>query len=276
VPTTNSLATVIFSKDRACQLDTLLRSMRDHFSPSDHAVHILFKSTTSRFKEGYERLRSKNFLPHIVWIEESRFKTDVMSLLTTIDDTLPIMFLVDDIVFHKKIQADDMLSLFGNRHLFISLRCSRSYAADIRPKFLHSDNYLEWRWTFRSSPRGAWNYPFSLDGNIFRKRFFAGLCKSLDFKGPNSLEGNLHSARKRISVRWRSKALAPCEAVLFNNPLNKVQTEGETWHKGMSAEELNEKYCSGFCIDNSMLYSAQPDCVHFSADAVMVKENACP
>jgi hypothetical protein len=266
------LAVIIFSKDRACQLDTLLRSMRDHLSPPNSTTFILFKSTSVKFREGYDRLRKKNILDSIKWVEEKAFKPDLLEIMNAIGNDASIMFLVDDIIFHRPIQIDKVIPLLGNRHLFASLRCNMSYKADSQPRFLRNDGYLEWKWTFRSSPRGAWNYPFSVDGNIFQKKFFAGLCKNLDFKGPNSFESGLHSLRWKLSVRWRNKAVAPLHAVLFNNPLNKVQTEGETWHRNVSAEELNEKYLDGFCIDTKRLYSAQPDAIHYAVDVNFVNE----
>jgi hypothetical protein len=53
-------------------------------------------------------------------------------------------------------------------------------------------------------------------------------------------------------------------AVLFNNPLNKVQDEGETWNEGLSVEDLNARWCAGARIDNRKLYSAVPDETHFA------------
>jgi hypothetical protein len=192
-----------------------------------------------------------------------------------ISDESYLMFLVDDNIFYRPFDVSRIAPFFGKRHLFISLRCSRRYKDDIQPKFLKAEKYLEWRWTFHSTPRGKWNYPFSVDGNIYHQDFMRRLCKSLDFKAPNSLESVLHSTRWKLSVRWRNKALAPIEAVVFNNPLNKVQTEGETWHRGLSVEQLNEKYCEGLIINNRALYAANPDSAHFAVDISFVNEDTC-
>jgi hypothetical protein len=271
----NPLAIVIFSKDRACQLDSLLRSLNDRLIGSNRPVFVLFKATTDRFKEGYARLKGKKILDGMVWVEEKKFRTDFLDLLNALNNDFMVMFLVDDIVFHRRIQIEELLPFFGKRHLFISLRCSRNYKADRQPRFLRTGNFLEWRWTFRSSPRGVWNYPFSLDGNIYRKKLIADACARLDFKGPNSLERELHSLRWNLFVRWRNKAIAPTEAVLFNNPLNLVQTEGKNWHQNISATDLNEKYLAGFCIDNSPLYLTRPEAVHYAVRADLLKDNVC-
>ena len=257
---------MIFSKNRACQLDCLLRSLRDNLTGPFKRIFIVYKATGNSFREGYQKLIAKRIHDNLHWIEEGSFKSDVLNVMQKIPNESYLMFLVDDNVFYRRFNVSPIASIFGKRHLFISLRCSRDYKDDIQPKFLKTEKYLEWRWTFHSTPRGKWNYPFSVDGNIYRKDLMCRLLKSLDFKAPNSFESALHSKRWGLNVRWRDKALAPLESVVFNNPLNKVQTEGETWHKGPTAEQLNEKYCEGFIIDNLPFYSARPDSAHFNVD----------
>ena len=111
-----------------------------------------------------------------------------------------------------------------------------------------------------------WNYPFSVDGNIF----FAGTIKkvisAISFKAPNSLEGEMHGYRKTFGFAWKFPyGLATGHAAIFNNPLNKVQSEGETWHQGISVEDLNRQYIDGKEIDNQPLYACTPNAVHYAA-----------
>jgi hypothetical protein len=262
---------LIFSKNRACQLDSLLRSLRDNLSGPREHIFIVYKATDNSFREGYQRLIAKRIHGNLQWIEEVAFKRDILNVLQEIPGDSFLMFLVDDNILYRPFDLSPVVPFFSRRHLFVSLRCSREYKDDIQPKFLKTDKYLEWRWTFHSKPRGKWNYPFSVDGNIFHKDLICRLLTSLNFKAPNSLESALHSARLKVGVRWRNKALAPLESVVFNNPLNKVQTEGETWHKNLTAEDLNRKYCEGFIIDNHALYLARPDSAHFAIDIAFEK-----
>jgi len=270
-----ALYVLIFSKNRACQLDGLLRSIRDKVNGPFEKIYILYKATEESFSSGYEKLKGKCIFDNIEWIEEKAFRSDVLQVIQGVPKKAFLMFLVDDNVFHRQFNAEQILPFFGKRYLFVSLRCSRQYKEDIQPKFLQSEKYLAWRWTFHSKPRGKWNYPFSVDGNIFKADFIGKLINSLDFKAPNSLEGAMHSARWKLGVRWRSKALAPLEAVVFNNPLNKVQTEGETKHLDITSEQLNAKYLQGHCIDNRVLYSADPNSAHFAVNCSFVKEGPC-
>jgi len=263
---------LIFSKNRACQLDSLLKSLRDNFKSPFIRTMIVYKATDESFKDGYQRLIAEKNHGDIEWIKELSFKNDMLNALDKVSDESFLMFLVDDNIMFRPFDLSQMLPIFSKRHLFISLRCSRTYKDDIQPKFIKTGDYLEWSWTFHSSPRGKWNYPFSVDGNIFHKKFIQRLLRSCEYKAPNSLESALHAKRHALRVQWRNKALAPLEAVVFNNPLNKVQTEGETWHMNLTAEQLNKKYLEGYRINNRVIYAANPSSAHFAVDISFIKD----
>jgi len=57
----------------------------------------------------------------------------------------------------------------------------------------------------------------------------------------------------------------PLESVVFNNPLNKVQTEVNV-AQGPHRRAIKRKICEGFIIDNLPFYSARPDSAHFNVD----------
>jgi len=256
-----SLHIVIFSKDRACQLDSLLRSIRDNFAVPFVDLTVLYRATTDRYSEGYDLVRKRGILD-VAWIREECFHADVLRLAASLPDSDLVMFLVDDDIVFRRFGNTTVLERFTPNHLFISLRCSRSYASVVPPPFITTDHYLEWRWNYGRRKRYAWNYPFSLDGNIFHVSHMKRALPRVAFKAPNSLEGNLHTYRHKWWVKRIPLALAPCEAVVVNNPLNRVQTEGETWHQGVDVASLNEKYLDGYMIDNSPYRDCSPVSVH--------------
>ena len=51
-----ALDIIVFSKDRACQLDALLRSMREFFR-LPHRIHVIYTTSTGEFELGYDFLR---------------------------------------------------------------------------------------------------------------------------------------------------------------------------------------------------------------------------
>lgn len=256
----------IFSKDRACQLDSLLRSVHDNLSVPVKQVTVLYRATDINFRNSYKKLKTANIIPGIEWVEESDFREDLVGMIDRLADNSLVMFLVDDNIFFRPFNDNALLRKFADRHLFISLRCSRTYAKDVSPSFLHETKYLEWKWNYHKKRPVTWNYPLGVDGNIFHARVLKRILHHISFRAPNSLEGNMHTYRHAWWVKRIRLALAPLAAVVVNNPLNRVQTEGKTWHQDISPAQLNQKYLEGYRINNSNLYSAEPTAIHFAMD----------
>lgn len=260
---------VVFSKDRAAQLDSLLRSIHDHFAVRFTTLTVLYRATTDAYAAGYELAGTRTTLP-VTWQPERDFRADLLALINGLPRDHLIMFLVDDDIVFRRFDDRSLLEQFSPKHLFISLRCSRRYPALTPPPFIESTRYLEWRWNYGRRKRYGWNYPFSLDGNIFHVRHMQRALPRVRFKAPNSLEGNLHTYRHKWWVKRIRLALAPAEAVVVNNPLNRVQTEGETPHQDVDPQMMNREYLAGKIIDNSQYYANPPTHVHNPAPLAFV------
>jgi hypothetical protein len=267
---TTNLHLLIFSKDRACQLDSLLRSLRDNLAIDRVSTTILFRASSADFCAGYERLQGRRIIEPVQWIPETDFRNDLRAICAQYAADDLIMPLVDDDLFFRPFSDVALLTAFSRQHLFISLRADRAYSSDSAPRFVRTQPYLEWRWNYHRQKPVTWNYPFSLDGNIFHAGVFAKIVRAVEFQAPNSLEGRMHAFRHRWWIKRIGKALAPGRAVLFNNPLNRVQTEGATWHAAVDPVFLNAQYLAGQQIDNEPLYSVQPAATHHSVDVTMV------
>jgi hypothetical protein len=268
----HSLCLIIFSKDRACQLDSLLRSVRDHFKYPLSCITVLHRSTSPEFAKGYEALANRNIIDKIAWRQENMFSDDVRHLLSGLRDDSLVMFLVDDTIVFRECVLDQAIDAFTGKHLFISLRASRTYSADTQPEFVTDDPFLEWKWNYSRRKWVTWNYPFSIDGNVFHACNVKKLVERISFEAPNSFEGRMHTYRHAWWIKRIARALALPEAVVFNSPLNRVQAEGETWHTNVTTEFLNGEYLSGMQIDNGALYRAVPDATHFAVPISFVKQ----
>lgn len=268
----NNLNIVIFSKNRALQLESLLRSILDNFSFPIKSTTILYKSTTDVFSNGYNILKHNDLFKSYIFYEEVDFKNDLISIINQFEIDSKIMFLVDDDVFFKNIDISNLISSFSNENLFISLRADRSYQNDMQPKFIKNTELLKWKWYFSRGKIVTWNYPFSVDGNIFHTSVINKILSDINFSAPNSLEGNMHSYRKTKWVKKIKTALAPRYSVVVNNPLNKVQSEGDTWHQSICVEELNNKLLNGYRINNKALYKNKPNSIHYPMDIVFEKK----
>ena len=254
---------IVFSKNRACQLESLLRSMHDHLVYDPVSVTVLYRATDERFAAGYEKTLRRHPAPGIQWVEETDFHRDLTRRVLSLPPDQLIMFLVDDNIVFKKIDLQFIISQFTTRHLFISLRVSRQYRNnDPLPAFQRSDSFLEWKWKILKRRSNNWNYPFSVDGNIYHLIRMQQIMRHIAFAAPNSFESAMHDYRRTRWVRQIKSAIAPAEPVIVNNPLNRVQAEGETWHTNMDIDRINEKYLDGFVLDNARLYGCTPTDAH--------------
>lgn len=265
----NKLHTIIFSKDRALQLDSLLRSIKDNYSELPSSLTVLYSVSNEKFDKAYKILQDKEFIPGITWCREISFSNDMRTIINSLDPSSYIQFLVDDDIIFRPFDID-ILSKFTTQYLTLSLRVDKSYLRFPNPSFQIDKEYLKWNWypLFKKRTGNFWYYPFSVDGNIFHTADIQKMLTYIQFKAPNSFEGEMSGAKKKFLNK--RMMLATPRAVLFNNPLNSVQEEGETWNEGLSVESMNEEYLSGKEIDNSELYSTTPDEVHFVVKLMLV------
>lgn len=269
------LNVLIFSKDRACQVDSLLRSIDDHLQHDDLRIFVLYNASGKDFDKGYAKIINKNVIKETRWLREQEFKADVSRLLLSFEDSDYVMFLVDDNIVLKEIDLNHCLAEMGPEHLFLSLRASRSYAKDaMHPVFVDKNYLLEWTWQIQKKGCTTWNYPFSVDGNIYHCIRIKQVIQDIEFSAPNSLESSMHSYRSVKWVRNISKAICPLEPVISNNPLNRVQTEGATWHKDIDPAYLNNEYLAGRMIDNTVLYCRNPTSTHTDLGLHWTEDNA--
>jgi hypothetical protein len=266
------LTIVIFSKDRACQLDSLLRSIRDNGRGPCTGITVLYRATTAAFAAGYDVCMRRDIIDNVEWRQEKIFQDDVRDIVGRMDDDSLVMFLVDDTIMFRPCVLGKVIDAFTEKHLFVSVRTSRTYPSDTQPEFLKTGEFLEWKWNYSRRKWVTWNYPFSVDGNIFHACHMKKVVKKVVFSAPNSFEGRMHTYRHAWWIKRISLALALPEAAVFNNPLNRVQSEGETWHENIAAEYLNDRYLSWMQIDNSVLYSATPIATHYAVPLSFVQK----
>ena len=239
---------IIFSKDRACQLELLLRSMKEYFKEFyEHKISILYTYSNDNFKLGYEKLFSIHNDSNINYIKESQnFKNSLLLLLDL--NNLHTVFFVDDVVFKNPFTTQcKQFKLFtlNDDILTLSLRLQPNltycYAARIRMFQPNFESNLSYRWPGAS---GDYGYPMSLDGHFFRTKEISALSKALSFNNPNSYESALAAYPLN-----RLKMICFEESVIMNNPINKVQTYNNNVHGNISASFLNDEFLNGSVID---------------------------
>jgi len=152
---------IIFSKNRAMQLDALLRSIQLRCNVFN-SIHVVWTAD-----EGYERSYISMMPKHnVTWIKETNFKEDTMRAMT--DAVFTCFMCDDDIIMH------DFNGLPDN---WDGLLC-HSLRMEGEP----------WKWRGMTGNEG---YPFSVDGHIYKTKLIKPLINNLMFINPNKLESQM-------------------------------------------------------------------------------------
>ena len=259
---------LIFSKDRAAQLDALLRSVREKVEDWQRrgCWTVIYKASSPEFAAAYEQLKQEHYSPALEFIDESTsdtaFKSIVVKTLKQQHQRNAAQwctFLVDDMIFKSPWPVADSKAMQrlkdDARVLCFSMRlCPRyrfCYAENrrVRPPFMA--RYGCWNWRQAS---GDWGYPMSVDGHVFRYADLIPLVEQIEFRHPNSFEDELS---KRPLMQRPLMTCNP-EAIVVNLPINRVQHEfknraGE--EHGISAETLNAAYLNGKRVNLEPVYA---------------------
>lgn len=250
---------IIFSKNRACQLNLLLDSIRANANLLFDKVSVLYKAE-NEYTLGYEILIEKN--KEINFYKENNFKIDLLRL---IDDKInATTFMVDDAVFFDKITANksDIIQSVINDNLIFSLRlgknCNYSHPANLYYTLGEHEEHGEYiLFDYTKQQAGDFSYPLSTDGHIFNSRLIKELLVEIEFNNPNTLEANLQKFVLLRTIPKNIKCFS--QSKLVSIPVNLVNNTFNNRHGlkfRMSEKELNNRFISGDIIDlNSMDFS---------------------
>ncbi|EKX47473.1 hypothetical protein GUITHDRAFT_106913 [Guillardia theta CCMP2712] len=242
---------IIFSMDRACQLDQLLSSVQERIVNANSSMfrwQVLYKFSNKKFGDGYRKV--KKMFPWVSFHQQSNLSSSVTSAyfdmfvaeggdaksfkgdyLRLVDDRSPfILHFVDDMVVtgvwsvQEQVFAYRLLSLRPDV-LTVSLRLhpgiTRCYATGSDrtppPSF---DPEMTWNWM---NMMGDWAYPMSLDAHIFRTEDHARLAMALQYMNPNTLEGQMASFCFSGNSACPPRMSCYREAKVINIPANRVQ-----------------------------------------------------
>lgn len=279
---------LIFSMDRAMQLDATLRSFFKHCKDSDDVyLTVLYRATDKIYERQYQEL-SKAYST-VKFVQQHRFRKDVLTLLNPYPDGsfvywmyrillelspslaarifhyLPhpmderlILFLVDDNLFVRDFDVGDVaFALSENSDSFgFSLRLGAnttySYMLDhsqTLPNFVSvNEHMLKYQWLGAEDDFG---YPFEVSSSIYRVMDFLSILLGLRFDNPNALEGRM-ALQTQLFARTKPTLLCFETSVAFCNPINKVQSIFDN-RTGIqyhySPEKLAELFNEGYRIN---------------------------
>lgn len=279
------LLIIVFSYNRAMQLDAMLRSVMKHFSLESgrHRIIVIYH-TTGHHAESYSRLRQ-------VWTEKQGvtfsergngkgFFSDVLPLLfygrnafwyakypflrkgrdnfkallereIEASEASHVMFMTDDSAFYRPTVIPSSVLEEIDKHPFKT--SYRLYVGanlrDAPPELTESLGILHWDY-YDSRLKHHWVYPFAVDGTIFARAAFLKTAKHVLYANPNSLEGFMCF----VAIRHRlfNHGMSPVDATLVGVSINRVQKVAANNSGSADVELLNNLFLKGFTLDYSI------------------------
>jgi len=261
----NETVCVVFSKDRAMQLDGCMRSLYRHCEDVDLMdMRVIWTASSEMFEAQYNgdwpRLE-------IDFQEEVDFQTD---LLSTIEGYKYVMFLTDDTMFVDDFSIKDVILELGfwKESIGLSLRLGWNtkscYMLNKEQKV--PEGQFTYNWT---DYEGDFGYPLEISSSIYRVDDLMPLLEQPVYDNPNTLEAYFDWSKGQFKEKYPMLSFYNSSRA-FANPLNKVQTIFTGNRSGsdprFSVEHLADLYDKGYRIDVSKFDDFVPTGVHQEVD----------
>lgn len=273
------LQIIIFSFNRAIQLDTLLTSFCEHWKSPTYHIDVIYNTSNEFFQEGYRLLMDKfnsniniNFhkesdgckpylLSEIFRLRNAKRcflnprirkpKTNFRPLLIKIMtqcQAKEVMFMTDDAMYVNDVQITDAMIKWleaSPKHRQISLRLG--VGMNNQPDNIHvgCDGLIKWRMNDVEHMTN-WGYRFSVDAHIYDKELILNFYKKFIFVNPNTLEGYIEN--RLLCKDFVGEACAFEKPMLLSFPINMVQNEANNESLGVDCGKLNEMYLDGYSL----------------------------
>jgi len=272
---------LIWTKNRPCQLDLLLRSIKDNFL-GYNKIYVRYDYTSPEFKKGYQKVINKNYKLPLIYIETSGdFEKDTKDVIYNKFETSLMLNLCDDDCFIRPVSIDDILEDYTDEVCAISMRMSKdilwcygTQKPSPLPKFYPCNiaSFLKWKWA-DSDPSTDWGYPAAVNIHVYKTKWFRETIKDMHFDTPNKLEYLFNTNRKI----FKPYIICFDKTRILNIPVNQVQTLSPTNPFGKefsyTLKELNDRWLNGEIIDTVNIYNQFNRGVNEERELHFKKEN---
>jgi hypothetical protein len=254
---------IVCSKNRACQLDLLLRSINENAPALYGEVHVVWKGERE-YAEAYRVCALQH--PEADFHVELDLRGQTLYLAER-DEHLA--FLMDDCVFYRPVEGRDPAEVLRededvlcfsprlglNTTECYSLRRSQALPVDA----VSEDGVLYWDW---QTAEADWSYPASLDGHVWRREDLLPLLRLVtDWRSPNTVEAAL-ALDFQYSDLGRPMMAAHARSSLVGLPVNRVGSTHDSNRFGenhlIDVNTLNHGYLGG----NRLRLNIDPDFVN--------------
>ena len=256
----NNLEVLIFSKNRAMQVDLLLRTIQDNWPELLTNLSILYTYTNDSFRQGYKKLRQK--YPKINFILQDNFQSDTLIYLNQSPQPL-FMFLNDDDVVLKK-PSPTLFELFDAETISIPLRMARNMTkfwgerntpdncvtSPYPDMLIDNGEILKWNWTTTTK---HWAYVMAVCSTIYRTEALKHLLPKLKFNTPSPLEAEMMNNGCDITKPFAICDVNCCIPTIPNNSINNWTMSSE--NPIFQMEHLNALFLQGKQISTTNIYA---------------------
>lgn len=297
------LQIIIFSFNRAIQLDALLASLTHYWESPDYLLDVVYNTSSESFEKGYQILKDKHANnDRISFHKEGKndynyglkeilnpfnlkrlrkypylrnpktnFRQLTISLMKK-SKADNVVFLTDDSVFVQPVNIpNNIFEWIADKPTSkqFSLRIGEGMNEQPSQGITKSNGLLSWN--VNDCPKDInWGYQFSVDGHIYNKTCIIKLFSLYMFCNPNSLEGYICNMVRRKG--WFNEAKSFSETRLLSFPINMVQQVEDNESMGVSTEMMNDYYLKGYSLEYKIpekieYFQVYPEEIYFIKDA---------
>ena len=236
---------IVFSKNRAAQLELFIRSFNTYVKNyDDYVINVIYTYSDQQYERGYEKLMNMNYL-NVNYIKETNFKQDIINCVNL--KTKFLTFFVDDNIFKNHFDFfDNQMDMFIQdneilcRSLRLHPRLTYCYPMAIP---MRTPNFMEHNIFYWRGLDGDYGYPMSVDGHIFRTEQIYPYITNINYGSPTMFESFMSAIPMNLP-----KMICYDKSIIVNNPCNKVQIINGNIHGKVELSDLNKKFLDGQLI----------------------------
>jgi hypothetical protein len=254
----NEIQTIIFSRDRALQLELTIHSLFENCLGLAYTnIKVIYTTSNVRHENSYEVLKKR--WQSIDFIKQNNFKQD---LLNSINNKKYILFIVDDCIFTKEFELSLCIKALDYTYrlgfsLRLGLNINYCYPVN-KPQRLgfygidesEQNNYIiTWDWR---NEQFDFAYPLELSSSLYKVEDIQRLLEELEYESPNRLESHLSVVNYGVFNKSKPLMCSFSQSVAFCAPMNVVQRTYPNRNNGLekySPDKLLEIFESGKYID---------------------------
>lgn len=234
---------IIWSKNRACQLNLLLDSIKSNCPNFFDKIGVVFTCTNKDFYAGYNIVSdlhpSVNF-----YKQQDKYDNEYLTrALVNNPKNSAVYFSTDDTVIYRQNLGEPPSIHYGecfSLRLGLNTIIQNCHSGEIQPplnNYIKDGDQISWN-PHRYYPISNYGYCFGLDMCGYNATQMQNIFKQIRFKNSNELESALFKFRDSITV-MRSYE----RSIAVNVPMNNMS--GVTQSMNISQEDLNYQFLAG-------------------------------